>query len=269
MEDQSTHFIFDGRKVVISPDLVPILKFLQEIEKEIESFLGIEKRLKSILKQFEEIINLMEVLSQKIKENSLDFNFTFFENPSGIVDKLKFNRPIRSEMIILFANLETLFCLFTAYENKISNEKAIRDLTMNDDAIKSFLRNFCLTEHNEWGQKNPQRLKRITINDIRKLRNSLTHFFSVHKGLGISYPTLDDKTRKLEKLIKFKSNFISPEDLYGIIKGAAMLIIKRWDEDCRQSMAKKSNDFKEKILCVKEVIANRGAVVVNNNQINI
>jgi len=269
METQSTHFIFDGEKVVISPDLLPVLKFLQEIEKEVESFLGIEGKLVSIRKQYEEVINLVAVLAQKIKENSIGFDFTFSENPSNILERLKFHRPLRSEMIILFANLETLFCLITAYKNKTSDEKEIRRLTMDEYAIKSFLKDFCLNGYNEWGQKYPQRLKRITIDDTRKLRNSLTHFFSVGKGLGISCPALDDKARKLEELIEFKSNFISPEDLYGIIKGAAMLIIKKWNEDCRESITKGSNDFKERILCVKDTIADRGAVVVNNNQINI
>jgi len=36
MENKSTHFIFDEDKVVISPDLYPVVSFLQEIEKEIE-----------------------------------------------------------------------------------------------------------------------------------------------------------------------------------------------------------------------------------------
>jgi len=36
MKKESTHFIFDGDKVVISPDLYPVVSFLQEIEKEIE-----------------------------------------------------------------------------------------------------------------------------------------------------------------------------------------------------------------------------------------
>jgi len=36
MENSSTHFIFDGDKVVISPDLHSVVSFLQEIEKEFE-----------------------------------------------------------------------------------------------------------------------------------------------------------------------------------------------------------------------------------------
>lgn len=50
MAGQSTHFIFDGEKVVISPDLHSIVSFLQEIEKEIESFLNFDKKLELIRK---------------------------------------------------------------------------------------------------------------------------------------------------------------------------------------------------------------------------
>lgn len=269
MENKSTHFIFDEEKIVISPDLYPIVNFLQEIEKEIESFLGFNKKLESISKQYTETLRLVEILAKKLKENSIDFSFTFSEEPSTIVDKLTLHRPIRSETIVLFANLETLFCLNIAYENKTSDEKEIRRLAKNKNTIKSFLERFCLNEDNKWSQKNPERLKHITADDIRKLRNSLTHFFSVGKGLGVSYAVLDTKTRKLERITKFKTKFISPEDLYEIIKGAAKLMIKKWDTDCRESLKKKSDEFKKRILFVKNLIESHGAVIIKNEQINI
>lgn len=52
MDEQSTHFIFDGEKVVISPDLHSVVSFLQEIEKEIERFLNFDKKLESIRTTF-------------------------------------------------------------------------------------------------------------------------------------------------------------------------------------------------------------------------
>lgn len=269
MEDKSTHFIFNGKKIVISPDLRPIIVFLQEIEKEIRSFLGFEKRLGSIKKQYREILNFILVLTKKLKENSIDFKYTLSEHPKTIADKLKIGRPIRSEMIILFANLETLFCLNIAYENKTSDEKEIRKLARDENAIKSFLERFCLNKDNEWGQRNLERLKYITADDIRKLRNSLTHFFSVSKSLGISYAILNEKSRKLEKATKFKAKFISSEDLYEIIRGAGILLIKKWNNDCIDSLKKNSNEFKEKILSVNKIIKDHGVVIIKNDQINI
>lgn len=268
MENKSTHFIFDGDKVIISPDLYPAINFLQEIEKETEGFLNFDKKLESIRKQYAETIKLVKVLAQKLKENSIDFNFTFSEHPATIADKLTINRPIRSEMIVLFANLETLFCLNIAYENKISDEKEIIKKAMNQDNVKVFLEKFCLNKENEWCQKNPERLKHITADNLRKLRNSLTHFFSV-SDLSVSFAVLDEKSRELEKATNFRAKFISPEDLYEIIKGSAKLMIKKWSEDCKGDLVKNSNEFKEKILSVKAVVDNYGAMIIRNKQINI
>jgi len=83
------------------------------------------------------------------------------------------------------------------------------------------------------------------------------------------YAVLDEKSRKLEKATNFKTKFISPEDLYEIIKGSAKLMIKRWGEDCKNDLAKNSNEFKEKILSVKSVVDNYGAMIIKNKQINI
>lgn len=269
MKNKSTHIIFDGTKILISSDLRHIFDFLKEIEKEIESFLKFDQRLEAIRKQHLETLKLVQVLAGKLKENSIDFNFSLSEHPATIVDKLKMDHLVRSKFITLFANLETLFCLNIAYENKISNKKAIINKALDPKTIKSFLEKFCLNKENEWGRKNPIRLKNITADNLRKLRNSLTHFFSVDEDLQIADAMLDIKSRKLEKATDFKVKFISPEDLYEIVKGAGILILKRWNEDYIDSKNKKSNEFKERILSVNNIIKNCGAVIVKNNQINI
>ena len=269
MENQSTHFIFDGKKIIISPDLSPIVNFLQEIEEEVNVLLGFEKRLESIRKQCLELFKFVEFLSSKLKENSIDFNFTLSKNPSVIAEKLKMIRPIRPEIIALFAYLETLIRLNFAYENKIDDGEKIRKLTLDQSVWESFYNNFCLSENNLWGKQNPERLKHISAQDLRYLRNALTHFFSLDKGLTISYPVLDEKSRKLEQKTNFKVKFISPEDLYEIIKGAVILMIKKWNGDCRDSLNKNSNEFRERILCVNNLIKKSGAIIIKNNQINI
>jgi len=269
MENKSTHFIFDGDKVVISPDLRLIVDFLQEIEKEIESFLGFDKKLESIRKQHAETLGFVQVLAKKLKENSIDLDFTLSEHPATIADKFKMDHPVRSKIIILFANLETLLRLNFAYQNKIDDGEKIRKLTLDQKVWKSFYNNFCLNENNQWGQNNIERLKHITAHELRYLRNSLTHFFSVDKGLQIADAFLDAKSRKLELATNFKVKFISPEDLYEIIKGTGRLMIERWSEDCKEDLRKNSNEFKEKILAVNKLIENCGVVVVKNEQINI
>jgi len=269
MENKSTHFIFDGKKIVISPDLFLTVNFLQEIEKEIETFLGFDKKLESIRKQHLETIKLIELLAKKLKDNSIDFNFTLSEKPETMADKLKIDHPVRSKIIILFANLETLLRLNFAYENKICDGEKIRKQALDQKAWESFYNNFCLNISNQWGQKNQDRLKNITAQELRYLRNSLTHFFSLDKGLQVADAFLNEKSRKLEQATNFKVKFISPEDLYEIIKGAAMLMIEKWSNDCKECLKINSNEFKEKILSVNKLIENSGVVIVKNEQINI
>jgi len=269
MGSKSTHFIFDGEKIIISPDLRPIVDFLQEVERECNILLGFEGRLESIRKQSLELLKFIEFLSSRLKENSIDFSFTLSEKPSTLADKLKFIRPVCSEMIVLFAHLETLIRLNFAYENKIDDGKEIRKLTLKQSVWKSFYNNFCLSKYNIWVQKNPERARRISAQDLRYLRNALTHFFSVDKGLSISYSVLEEKSRKLEKKTNFKVKFLSPEDLYEIIKGAALLMIKKWNDDCVKNLKNKSNDFKEKIMAVNNLIKNTAPIIIKSKEINI
>ena len=80
---------------------------------------------------------------------------------------------------------------------------------------------------------------------------------------------MDEKSRQLEKETNFKAKFISPEDLYEIIKGSALLMIKKWSEDCKNDLEKNYNEFKEKILSVKSVVDNYGVMIIKNKSINI
>jgi len=182
---------------------------------------------------------------------------------------LKVNYLVRSKIIILFANLETLLRLNFAYDNKIDDGEKIRKQTLDQKAWESFYSNFCLNINNQWGQRNQERLKNITVQELRYLRNSLTHFFSLDEGLQIADAFLDDKSRKAEQATNFKVKFISPEDLYEIIKGAAELMIEKWSNDCKECLKINSDDFKERILSVNTLIENSGAVIVKNEQINI
>ncbi|EKE03070.1 MAG: hypothetical protein ACD_20C00276G0001, partial [uncultured bacterium] len=162
MGNNSTHFIFDGTKVVISSDLQPIVIFLQGIEEEVESLLNFENQIESIRQHYAEIIELLKKLTVDRKEALRDLNFKFSEDPFIIIEKLKLNRPVRPEMIVLFAYLETLFCLNIAYENKTSDKNAIIKQAMDQNNIRSFISKFCLDEKNDWIQKNHDRAKRIS-----------------------------------------------------------------------------------------------------------
>jgi len=153
MRNKSTHFIFNGSKIIISPDLHNIVNFLEEIEKEVESFLGFDKKLESIRKQYRETLELIKILAKKIKENSLDFKFSLSEHPSTIVNKMEFYNPVRLQMVALFAYLEVLLRLNYAYDNKIDDSKKIRKIILQSKVWRNFYNNYCLNQDNEWVKK--------------------------------------------------------------------------------------------------------------------
>jgi len=260
---KDTSFVFDEGKIKISPDLWPIINFILNIEKEIDFILGFKGRLESIRKQYAETIELIRTLAQKIKENSIDFNFVLSESPSAFIDKLKIDYPLRSKMIILFAYIETLRCFNIAYENKTSDDKKIKKIAREN--ITPFIRDFCLDNNNDWVKNNRERASKITPDYLWKLRCSLTHFFSVTKDMAIADENLEEKSRKLETFTVFKIKFISPEDLSEIIKGAGKVMIKRWTNDYK----KNPEEFKGKISFVKDIVEKNGAVLVKNKELNI
>lgn len=266
---KNTHIFYDGNKILKSPDLRVLFGFLSEIDKETESFLELDNKLETIRNQYSETIRLILEMARKLREHSIDFRFNLLEHPATMADKLEKDSLVRSKFIVLFANLETLLCLNIAYDNKKTDKKSIIKMAMNQEIIMTFLGKFCLTEKNEWGNKNRQRLEKISAVDLRRLRNSLTHFFSVDEGLSIADAILDEKSRKLEIITEFKVKFISPEDLHQIVRGAGLLMIKMWNDDYLESRKNNSKEFKQKIMCVNNVVKDYGAVAIKSSQINI
>lgn len=266
MTEASTHLVFDGKSMVVSPDIMPVFSFLMEIEKEIEDILGFNKELDDIKINYLEMCDFVIFLSDIIKKNNLDFKYDFKEHPEKISDKLSFNFPVRSQTIVLFASLDVLFNLHTAYENLTTDENILREVTMNIDNTKKFLNHFLLTEENEYYKNNKARFSKIDSTKLRDLRNSLTHFFSVgHGGLSLSPDLLSKETRNFENILKQNKKgyivFISPEDLYGLIKSANILRIKKWSEDFNTN----SNDFKRRMNFVIGLVKKEGAVILKKN----
>ena len=270
MNGGSTHFLFNEKGIFISPDIQPVFQFLMDIEKEIDSLLGFNEKIDSIRQSHLEMINFVGFLSNKLKGANIDFNYTFKEHPEKIAEKLKLHLPLRSQIIVLFASLEVLFNLHASYELETNDEKKLRETTMDSDTTKKFINEFLLTNDNQYYLANHQHLSKIDSAKMRDLRNSLTHFFSIgHGGLSLSPSLLSQKARKLENILKQnkKGNvvFISENDLYNLIKQANILRMKRWSDDFQ----KNPQDFKRKIQHVINLVKREGAIIVQNNQINI
>lgn len=268
MTKESTHFIFDGKKVLISPDVIPVVSFLMEIEKEVQSILGFNKKLEDIRKSYLEMLDFVSFLSGKLKEKNIDFQYTFKEHPEKIAEKLEFYFPLRSQIIVLFASLEVLFTLHLAYEYETNDEESLIELSKTN--IKNFINLFLLTDENDFYKANKMRLSKIDSSKLRNLRNSLTHFFSISNGgLSLSPSLLDQKSRKFENILKQnkKGNiiFISENDLFELIKHANLLRFKRWSDD----FYKDPIEFKKKMLFIINLVKEKGAIILENKNLNI
>lgn len=87
--EKSTYFVFDGAKIVISPDLMSVFKFLEPIENETSELLNFHKRLKEIRDHFREYTGLILAMAEKLKENNLEINYKFSHKPEALIEKLK------------------------------------------------------------------------------------------------------------------------------------------------------------------------------------
>ena len=101
------------------------------------------------------------------------------------------------------------------------------------------------------------------------MRNALTHFFSLSHGISVIPEILKEKAEKLEKLLEKNgqkdTTFMSPDDLYEMIRGAVMLMLKEWNDDFNDNR----QDFKQNIMFVQSVVKKSGAVVVQDKHLNI
>ncbi|NUJ98237.1 hypothetical protein HGA92_05670 [Candidatus Gracilibacteria bacterium] len=269
IKEESTHILFDGEKIIISPNLGKIFDFLMNIEREIESFIDFEKQLQKIKESYTETLGFTAFLAKKIEDNNIDFNYIISENPENIASKFDFHLPIRSQFIVLFASLETLFCLYITYIEKIDNEEDIRKKTMDKKETIKFLNKFILSNENEYFNVNKKIFSKISAKQIREIRNSLTHFYSVKGGINIIHNELNEKARKLEGKLKEKGNnnviFISPNDLFLLIRGASKILIKSWSDDYLSDPI----EFSEKITFVKSIVDKNSAVLIKNKDLNI
>lgn len=263
MESENTHVLFDGTKVIISQDLIPIFDFLQKIDLEVDELFQLQKKVDGLRENILDLMGLIDVMGTTIKEGNLDFEYTLKENIDDIANKLEIHQLTRIQSVAVFCGIETLICLYTAYEFETSDEREIRDYVMNTEHTRKIINKLLLSPENTFFSRNRKKLSKVHATKLRNLRNSLVHFFSV-KGLNLASEGLIDKARKLEK-IKHDVTFISPNELYELEKAASILLLKIWSRDCSND----KNLFKLKINHVKQVVKQSGAVLIDGNNINI
>lgn len=254
--NEPTHVILNGKKIIISLNLLSVFDFLQKIDAEISNLLMISNRLDKIREKILEVMGLCQTMSEVISKNNLDFSYTFSEDPALIAENLESPQLTRAEMITMFAYLETLTCLYLAYEHETCDEKTLMLLSKSKKSIKVINR-LILTDKNEYYSKNRSRLVKVNAKQLRNLRNRLSHFFSV-SGLGLTPNLLEADARKMELETNYKISFISPNDMKELLKFASLLLLKKWSDEYVLNKL----DFERKILFVKAIVERDGPVLM-------
>lgn len=151
---ESTHIALQEGNVIISPNLRDIFNFLMEIEKEIKSSLFFDKKLQEIKDQS---LALISLFCKELEENTSVPNESIAKKIEELAENFQYDPPLRSQFIVLFAYLETLFCLFIAYRDETSDKDNIRKLAMNSESNRKFINEFILSEKNEFYKNNKKR----------------------------------------------------------------------------------------------------------------
>jgi hypothetical protein len=155
---------------------------------------------------------------------------------------------LRSQMICIFAYMETIVCLYAVF-------KAWRKLTENEvkseslKNAKKFINSYMLNFKNKYYKDNYVMFKWINSNSLKELRNMLTHFYSVSDSLWIIHDMWLDRSSKSELEEKWHY-FISPIELYKLLQWASNALIKD-----RNSESKKDGiNFSFKMKNVIEIV---------------
>jgi len=115
--------------------------------------------------------------------------------------------------------METIFCLITVYEYELNDDREI--VEKSNDNLNKLIEKCILTKKNEFYNKNINRLKKINAGQLKILRNSLTHFYSVSDSIGVIPSGADYDARKVEKHLENQKHnyiFITPDDFYALLK---------------------------------------------------
>lgn len=252
-KQESPYLIIDRKANTIefSPNIKEIFELLIDIEKEVKSFLGIEEKLSNIRSEYRKMLDLCRFLAEKLEENNIDCEYKLKGDFSKLLHELQFDIPARSQLIVLFSYLETLFCLHISYTEQTEDDSRIRKSASDGQKVKKFLREYCFTDRNPWYAENKSRGLKISEEKFRHLRNSLVHFFSLTSEIFLVDSTdTGEKTGKpLEERGQSNTTFISTKDFQEIIKGVFQIMMEEWEDEFKTNQ----KEFNKKILCVQSV----------------
>lgn len=264
MTTELTHILFDWETVEISPNLRKVFDFLMWIESEINTLLNHENQIKEIRGKFQIILNDFARITKILENNNIDFKLEITKETMTIVDDFEINQMARSQMIAIFAYMETIFCLLTIYDYEIVDERKIMEQTNHN--MESLIKKYILTDQNKFYKLNKDRLSKITRKQLKTLRNRLTHFFWVSETIWIIPKWADHDARKIEKrLHKNKHNYIfmTPHDFYELLRYSIELILIKRNNESRND----TENFTKKIWYILRIVENEAPQLVKMKEI--
>lgn len=267
-DDIPTHILFDeiNWNIVLSPNLIPIFEFLMNIEKDIEFLLKQEERIGIIKEELNKLLSYTWDIAKRAEDGGINLPFPKDINFDLLINQFEYRKPaIVWEMLSLFAFLETIYCLYIAYNLELSSKEEILEYTLNTKEKEKFIARFLLSTENWYFKKNSKFLWKITPKRIRNFRNSLVHFYSVSEWIGIVHKNNAKNARKIEEKLKWSHTvFISSLDLQSLLIEAAKLLLRNWSNDYLTD----SKLFRKKIHFVSKIIEENGWKQIMDNQLN-
>lgn len=248
------HILLDWKKIYISGWLVPIFMFLSNIEKEIEKILDYNNKMKALQEITVEMLwllgNSMKLLKSKRIQMPLPQDTKITEK---YLNQETFNTQqvlTRSNMILVFSYIETLFCIITAYTLELDNQESI--VYNSKNKLINNIEKYLIGKKNTYFINNKEKLWKLTAKSLRDLRNWLVHFYSVFpQKIALS----EGEFKKWEKITTLFNEenivILSSMDLFELTKVGSKIFIQELAYDFKHN----KNSFNRKIEIVKKVIA--------------
>ena len=258
------HIILDWKKIYISKGLIPIFEFLSNIEKEIDIILNYKTKLETLREVMADVLwylgenlsLLSEIWIKKpLPENSKITNKYLNGETFNIQQDL-----IRSNMILVFSYIETLFCIITAYSLELDDQESI--VYNSKNKLINNIEKYLIGKKNTYFINNKEKLWKLTAKSLRDLRNWLVHFYSISPQNIVLSEGEFKKWEKITMLLHEENIVIlSSIDLFELAKVGSKIFIQELAYDFKHN----KNSFNRKIEIVKKVIAVNAANFVYFN----
>lgn len=255
------------RTLHITTELVPIFEFLIHISDEVEyAVVWKDNFIEKLYTWFKDLLDTVGVLwkdNREFENAAKHINMQNFWEITELVLKTKPSND-RVNMQIIFAYLETIKTLWNAYNHETDNYKRLIELST--DKYPEFIKNFLLTEQNNFFKQNKAKFDWISPRAFIDLRNALAHFFSVGTWWLQLGPSDSDILQKVKKYtndqLSINPPFLDSEDFFHLVKAWGILLIEKWESDSK-------NNIFWWIEYVKNIVNTYWAKLIREDQFNI